>query len=307
MQAFAGRDAGHLQELQAGEARDEGVGNRARGGHRQAAEAVRPDAVEDERGRVAGGAHGVELLLEGARAALDEREPGASLDGAAGVADEGRLPGQRRLEPRRAGGGRGEVLGARMRPGGHTALRAERLEVLVRADQVRVVGRQLRLVRVALRRDPLAAGEALGIAEREVALRDQGDAARAREGDVEERVAAVPVVDDHHVALADPLHGQVVRERGVQVRRRRLPHRERRPGQVEGVVDELGVARVGDVEDVDVRRLLDVHQPDVRPPVGRVDPGEHAVGLARLRLGGALGPGVVAGVGREQPGRAGVR
>ncbi len=126
------------------------------------------------------------------------------------------------------------------------------------------------------------AREALLVQLGVVRLGDERDVPLGGIGHVEEHVAAIPVVGVHHVALADPLDDHVVREDGRQAGRRVLPDVERRLEQVERVVHEERVPRVGDVHDVEVGELLVVDEDGIGTPVEVVRPGEDAVRLVRL-------------------------
>ena len=125
-----------------------------------------------------------------------------------------------------------------------------------------------------------ALGEELDVGVPEVGIRQI--AGLFRIGHVELHVAAVPVRHEHHLAPADLLDDDVVVEDVDEVRRAGL--RDLREFVAQRVLgDEERLARIRDVDDVDVARLEVVDQDRVRPCPGI--PREHAVDLVCGRAG----------------------
>ena len=112
---------------------------------------------------------------------------------------------------------------------------------------------------------------------REVGIVEQHG--RCRIGDIEYRIAAIPVRRVHDVLVADFPHRHVVKKRVAEI--------EIDLGNVQYVqVDfskEARAARIGDVENIDILRILIVHRHQIGLVADR--PSKGAVGLVRVRSG----------------------
>ena len=182
-------------------------------------------------------------------------------------------------------------LAAGVGAGGYLREQAERLEVLVGGQEPAVGAIELRLVGVALGADAMPAGCALGVGGAKVGVADQARVSGVV--DVELHVAAVPVGGQQRLSAADALDRHVVQERGLPVDVGLLDLE-----LVEvGLADQAWPARIGDLHDVDVQRLLVVDHDQER--AAPVLPRERAVGLVGAGAGGLVGKRAIAGAGGQ--------